>query len=81
MFYCNNCAEKNEWPKSIMVSQGLCECCGKHAMCNDKHSSFLPNKIIKDNWTRDEVVCIIKEFRNSLIPIGYDEINFTNKLI
>jgi len=38
-------------------------------------------KRVKDSWTRSEVIGLIKEYRNSLIPVGDDEINFTNKWI
>lgn len=42
MFYCNQCAEKNGYPKSIGRSIGVCEICGTYADCNDVPSSQLP---------------------------------------
>lgn len=43
MFYCNECAKKNEWPDdAIMRSFGLCEICGLTADCNDITAKFLP---------------------------------------
>lgn len=41
MFYCNDCAEKNDYPQTIFKSEGLCELCGKHALCNEMPSSKL----------------------------------------
>jgi hypothetical protein len=42
MFYCDDCAEKNGYPQSIIRSVGPCECCGKVAVCSDMPSSNLP---------------------------------------
>jgi len=42
MFYCNDCAEKNGYPETLCKSEGKCEICGKHAMCNDTPSGLLP---------------------------------------
>ena len=42
MFYCNDCADKYEYPESFVKSRGTCECCGNHAICNDRPSSSLP---------------------------------------
>jgi hypothetical protein len=42
MFYCDECAEKNGWPKTLAKSKGKCECCGKQAECNERSSSKLP---------------------------------------
>lgn len=35
MFYCDDCAKKNNYPKSWSKSMGACELCGTHAICND----------------------------------------------
>lgn len=35
MFFCDECAEKNKWPKSFSKSQGNCEICKKFSVCND----------------------------------------------
>lgn len=42
MFYCEQCAEKNYYPVSILKSNGKCEICGATAVCNDVPSSQLP---------------------------------------
>ena len=42
MFYCNDCAKKNEWSETGMKSNGRCECCGESAVCNERSSSMLP---------------------------------------
>jgi len=42
MFYCEECREEREWPKSFMKSHGTCECCGKPSACYDTPSSQLP---------------------------------------
>lgn len=42
MFYCNECAENNGFPETIIKSEGRCELCGKHRICNDCPSSKLP---------------------------------------
>jgi hypothetical protein len=41
MFYCDECAEKNGYPQSIIRSHGPCECCGKIRDCSDVPSSNL----------------------------------------
>lgn len=35
MFYCNKCADKKNWPRTMAKSYGNCEVCGKTAVCND----------------------------------------------
>jgi hypothetical protein len=42
MFYCNECAKEKGYPETIIKSDGLCEVCGKHALCNDMSCSKLP---------------------------------------
>jgi len=42
MFYCDECAEKNGYPQSIIRSIGPCELCGRIADCSDMPSSSLP---------------------------------------
>ncbi len=42
MFYCDDCAEKRGWLKTIGKSVGPCEICGKTKECNDRPSSELP---------------------------------------
>lgn len=42
MFYCNDCAKEKGYPETLTKSEGLCELCGKHAICNDMPSSYLP---------------------------------------
>lgn len=42
MFYCNDCADKHNWPKSYMISYGVCEMCGLTNECNDIPCSCLP---------------------------------------
>jgi hypothetical protein len=43
MFYCKLCQIENEWPSSLSMSLGKCECCGKEDLCNDMASSRLPS--------------------------------------
>lgn len=43
MFYCDACAAKKAWPKSIDKSVGTCEICKKTAKCNNVPSSNLPS--------------------------------------
>jgi hypothetical protein len=54
MFYCEECREKNDWPKSLFMSCGPCELCGKSGSCYDVKSSKLPpakvTKIEKPKW-------------------------------
>ena len=47
MLYCDGCAEKNGWPKTIFKSMGICEDCKETNRCNDMPSNKLPpsNKI------------------------------------
>ena len=48
MFYCDECAKKNNWPSetgkrfAIKSSFAPCECCGKTRGCYDVQSSQLP---------------------------------------
>lgn len=44
MFYCEKCADKNEWPYEFYmpISVGPCECCGKTRACTDVPSGSLP---------------------------------------
>ena len=42
MFYCNNCAEQQGYPKTTFTSAGPCEICGNRRGCNDVPSSKLP---------------------------------------
>lgn len=42
MFYCNDCADKYEYPQTIFKSNGYCECCDTKKECNDMPSSKLP---------------------------------------
>lgn len=42
MFYCDPCAEKNDYPRTMFRSHGRCECCGNTAVCNERASKDLP---------------------------------------
>ena len=42
MFYCNDCADKYEYPQTFFKSDGKCECCDKKKVCNEMQSSRLP---------------------------------------
>lgn len=42
MFYCDECAKRNDWPMNMSGSFGRCEMCGKARLCNDVPSSRLP---------------------------------------
>ncbi len=42
MFYCDPCAQKNNWPESFSRSFGKCEVCGERAPCYDTPSRLLP---------------------------------------
>jgi len=44
MFYCDECRIKNEWPTSVVKSNGPCEICGFYNTCHDRPSRSLPNK-------------------------------------
>lgn len=43
MFYCQKCADKNDWPETAFQSFGKCETCGQRGLCNDRPSSSLPD--------------------------------------
>lgn len=45
MFYCAECAKKNNWPESFGQSYGSCEVCKKAALCNDVSASDLPLRV------------------------------------
>lgn len=42
MFYCSDCAKKNDWPETFGQSYGSCEMCKRTALCNDMSASDLP---------------------------------------
>ena len=42
MFFCDKCAEQNNWPQSVVRSRGRCEVCGEVAVCYDMPCSCLP---------------------------------------
>lgn len=42
MFYCDECADLNKWPKTLHKSEGGCEVCNKQRVCNDRPSRLLP---------------------------------------
>lgn len=42
MFYCDHCADQNEWPKPWLASYGPCEVCGRVRSCYDVPSTVLP---------------------------------------
>lgn len=42
MFYCDSCADKKRYPKSMFKSSGICEICKVHSVCNETASSLLP---------------------------------------
>jgi len=44
MFYCYDCMTVNNLPESLAHSEGKCEICGRHAICNDVPSKHLPMK-------------------------------------
>lgn len=41
MFYCKDCAKKNDWPSEFYLprSRGRCEICHKTAVCFEVHSA------------------------------------------
>lgn len=41
MFYCNDCAEKRDWPHTMFKSKGMCEVCGQIRVCNEKPAKDL----------------------------------------
>lgn len=49
MFYCDPCAEKRDWPRTLLRSSGPCEVCGGDADCNDCPSKYLPLPRPQDN--------------------------------
>lgn len=49
MFYCDTCAERLNWPKTMFKSRGRCEMCEKPAVCNDTPSRLLPEPPPRSN--------------------------------
>lgn len=41
MFYCNDCGDKRDWPRTLAKCYGSCEICGKIEVCNDHPSRKL----------------------------------------
>ena len=44
MFYCDECADGRNWPKSISKSYGNCEICGRASECNNVRMGALEGK-------------------------------------
>lgn len=44
MFYCDDCAKKNDWNITLFKSIGLCEVCNKMRVCSDLPSKKLTRK-------------------------------------
>jgi hypothetical protein len=42
MLYCDECANKRDWPITGFKSHGQCEICNKVKPCNDRPSKDLP---------------------------------------
>lgn len=43
MLYCDRCADRTQWPKSLPRSWRACELCYQAAQCNDFPISQLPD--------------------------------------
>lgn len=53
MFYCPTCREKNNWPHTLVQSEGKCEVCGNIAVCSDYPSYKLPAEDPRTKVTTD----------------------------
>ena len=42
MFYCDACAARKGYPRTMFRSLGKCEVCGTTQVCSDKPSKDLP---------------------------------------
>lgn len=56
MFYCDFCANKNEWPITLHRSHGACEVCHTPADCSNMQSKDLPETKEKKIVPRKEVM-------------------------
>ena len=81
MFYCNDCAEKNGYPETMTKSEGLCELCGKHAICNDMPCSQLPKP--KDMFSDLQVVFFFQIFlkRKNIQLLMYQPMEYQNGMV
>ena len=52
----------------------------KHLKINHKDNTITIHPV-KDSWNREEVISLIKEFRNGLLPVRDKEINYTDDFI
>jgi len=41
MFYCDDCAKRNDWPETMFRSLGTCEECGARAECSERSTRDL----------------------------------------
>ena len=49
MFYCDDCATKKVWPKTLFKSRGNCEVCDKKdQVCNEVPAKDLPEDVIQN---------------------------------
>ncbi len=59
-FYCDNCAEKNNYLKTILRSVGTCEICGYGAICNEL-------AFVKLNKIRQKMEKVDKQFLENIV--------------
>lgn len=76
MFYCDPCAEEHKYPQSIGKTSGKCEVCGKDAICNNVHHSFLPEKEEKE----PDIVISIYEVGSSEINLPLEPLEDNNSI-
>ena len=63
MFFCDECADKKGWPKSLCKSCGTCEICGETASCSDIPSRALPlPKDLKKEEFKEKLYALLDEY-------------------
>ena len=67
MFFCDSCAEKNQWPKGMARSSGPCEACGHITLCYDVPSNLLVP--VLSSTARD--LYTIHAEQNPLLPCAF----------
>ena len=61
MFYCTDCADQHEWPKTFFQSYGMCEMCDAHAPCHDMPASHLPApRTLVEQAAIDDIISTIQ---------------------
>lgn len=61
MYYCDECAKKKGYPETIAKSGGVCEICGRGAICNNGKVKKFNDEVLR---TKRVAVIVIDKCEN-----------------